>query len=284
VGSSGMGYDTDRFLSAINDALTCCICRDVLEDPVQAPCEHAYCRTCIEAWLVHETTCPEDRRPLSLSALRPLFRYMRNDLNKLQIWCKNRAYGCDHNCALEFIISHERSCEYERLKCPNERCAYFASRQQIAEHARHCEHSRRECPEGCGLLITRPAEASHNCIQELRISLDVLRSEITCKYEEQKHELELRLDMQRNHMIQKEATLQSQLDALTLENSRLAQNVKLLMDMELSRRQEVESLELEKRELMELLRKSVPASGAMAAAPRATVKRNNTFTGKISTV
>ncbi|XP_052817878.1 RING finger protein 151-like [Mya arenaria] len=280
-----MGFDTDRFLSPVNDALTCCICRDVLEDPVQAPCEHAYCRSCIEAWLVHETTCPEDRRPLSISSLRPLFRYMRNDLNRLQLRCRNRAYGCEHDGVLEFMQSHESTCTFERLKCPNERCTFFAARRVVDDHVRCCEYSRKECPNGCGLLITRPAEADHNCIQELRTSLEVLRSELTCKHEEQKNELELRLDMQRNHMIQKESTLQSQIDALVLENSRLSQNIKFLMDMELSRRQEIESLELEKRELMELLRKSVGTSAGSEKVTRGSqLKRSNTIQGKISTV
>ena len=90
-----MGYDVDRFVTSVNEGLLCCICRDVLEDPLQAPCEHAYCSACIMAWLVHHNNCPEDRRPLTAPLLRPLFRYMKNDLEQLQIrsvptainWC-----------------------------------------------------------------------------------------------------------------------------------------------------------------------------------------------------
>lgn len=278
-----MGYDTDRFISPVNDALSCCICRDVLEDPLQAPCEHAYCRTCIEAWLVHETSCPEDRRPLTLSSLRPLFRYMRNDLNRLQIRCRNHAYGCQQVLALEFLQSHERNCVYERLKCPNERCAFYAPRQEVDEHFRTCEYSQTECPQGCGFTIMRHNRVQHNCIQELRTALEVLRTEITCKYEDQKTELELRLDMQRNHMIQKEATLQSQIDSLTLENSRLTQNVKFLMDSELARRQDIEKLELEKKELMELLKKNVRSQGPEPGTSQQG-QRSGTLKGKVTTL
>lgn len=57
-----MGYDIERFVKPVNEGLLCCICRDVLEDPQQAPCEHAFCSTCISAWLVTESTCPEDRQ------------------------------------------------------------------------------------------------------------------------------------------------------------------------------------------------------------------------------
>ena len=249
-----MGFDTDRFTSDVSDALTCGICRDVLEDPVQAPCEHAYCKSCIEGWLVHEAICPECRRPLSISTLRPLFRYMRNDLNRLRLSCRNQAYGCDVISDLEFIGNHEAECPHERLKCPNERCTYFSSRQDIAKHVKICEFSRKQCPNGCGLIISEPIDEHHNCIQELRTAIEILRSEVMCKYEDQKKEMDLRLDMQRGHMIQKEASLQSQIDDLKSENSKLMQHVKLLMDMELVRRQEIEKLELEKKELMELLR------------------------------
>lgn len=250
-----MGFDTERFTSHVNDALLCCICRDVLEDPVQAPCEHAYCRTCIEAWLVQETTCPEDRRPLSYSSLRPLFRYMKNDLNRLQITCRNKAYGCGYISALELIETHERDCLYERLKCPNERCTLFAMRQDISEHVRTCSHGRKECPKGCGFLLTMhdPGD-NHSCALELRTAIELLRSEFICKFEDQKQEMELRLDTQRNHMIEREATLQSQIDALRSENSRLQLNVRHLTEMELESRQDTERLKLQNKELTETLR------------------------------
>ena len=65
-----MGFDLERFVEAVNEGLLCCICRDVLEDPLQSPCEHAFCSSCIQAWLVAECTCPEDRQPLTSSQLR----------------------------------------------------------------------------------------------------------------------------------------------------------------------------------------------------------------------
>lgn len=71
-----MGYDMERFVGYVNEGLLCCVCRDVLEDPLQAPCEHAFCSTCIHAWLVNHQNCPEDRLPLSIANLRPLYRYL----------------------------------------------------------------------------------------------------------------------------------------------------------------------------------------------------------------
>ena len=69
-----MGYDLERFVGYVNEGLLCCVCRDVLERPLQAPCEHAYCSACISSWLVHHHSCPEDRQPLDVGSLKPLYR------------------------------------------------------------------------------------------------------------------------------------------------------------------------------------------------------------------
>ncbi|XP_074843033.1 uncharacterized protein LOC142009219 isoform X1 [Carettochelys insculpta] len=114
-----MGYDIERFVGYVNEGLLCCICRDVLEDPLQAPCEHAFCTACIHGWLVHHNNCPEDRQALDMSVLRPLYRYMKNDLNRLQLRCKNRERGCEMVCSLESIDRHERECEYSQISCSN---------------------------------------------------------------------------------------------------------------------------------------------------------------------
>ncbi|CAL8256919.1 unnamed protein product [Boreogadus saida] len=71
-----MGFDLERFVGYVNDGLLCCVCRDVLERPLQAPCEHAYCSACISSWLLHHHSCPEDRTPLDVGSLKPLYREM----------------------------------------------------------------------------------------------------------------------------------------------------------------------------------------------------------------
>lgn len=69
-----MGYDLERFVGYVNEGLLCCVCRDVLERPLQAPCEHAFCSSCISSWLVYHRSCPEDRLPLDVGSLKPLYR------------------------------------------------------------------------------------------------------------------------------------------------------------------------------------------------------------------
>ncbi|XP_075445131.1 E3 ubiquitin-protein ligase NRDP1-like isoform X2 [Ascaphus truei] len=234
-----MGYDIERFLGYVNEGLLCCICRDVLEEPLQAPCEHAFCASCIHGWLVHHHNCPEDRQALSVTGLRPLHRYMRNDLSRLQIQCKNRGDGCTIVCSLELIDRHERECDYGRMPCINAGCPAQLERRNLEAHLAVCEHRSRECPNGCGYTILSAEDLQHNCTAELRTELELLRSEMICRVEETKQEMESRLDSQRRHMSQM---------------SRVMSDVVTLMASERQHRQDLDQADLEKRELMELLK------------------------------
>ncbi|XP_028592328.2 RING finger protein 151-like isoform X1 [Podarcis muralis] len=249
-----MGYDIDRFVGYVNEGLLCCICRDVLEDPLQAPCEHAFCTSCIHGWLVHHSNCPEDRQPLDLSVLRPLYRYMKNDLNQLQIHCRNRECGCEMVCSLESIDRHERECECSRVPCSNSGCPARVERRNLDSHLAVCEYRSRECPKGCGYAILSADDAQHNCVAELRTELELLRSEMICRMEEAKHEMESRLDSQRKHMVQKESLLQNQIEELKSQMSRMSSDIRTLLATERQHHQELEQAQLEKLELLELVK------------------------------
>lgn len=249
-----MGYDIERFVGYVNEGLLCSICRDVLEDPLQAPCEHAFCTACIHGWLVHHSNCPEDRQVIDVSLLRPLYRYMKNDLNRLQLHCRNREYGCEMVCSLESIDRHERECEYSQIPCSNAGCTVQIERRNLDGHLAVCEFRSRECPNGCGYTILSAEDTQHNCVAELRTELELLRSEMICRVEEAKHEMESRLDSQRRHMVQKESILQNEIEELKSQMSRMMSDVRSLMAAERQHRQELEQAELEKRELMELLK------------------------------
>ncbi|KAJ8353873.1 hypothetical protein SKAU_G00214400 [Synaphobranchus kaupii] len=264
--SERMGYDIERFVGYVNEGLLCCVCRDVLEDPLQAPCEHAFCSSCIHGWLVHHHNCPEDRQSLDVTLLRPLFRYMRNDLSRLQIRCRNRDQGCEMVCSLESVDRHERECEYGLVACTNTGCPMQVERRTLEAHLSLCEFRSRECPNGCGYTILSCDDTQHSCVAELRTELELLRSEMICKVEEVRHEMESRLDSQRRHMVQKESLLKNEVEELKGQLSRVMSDVRALLGAERLHRQELEQAELEKRELLELL-KSLQREGRAPATP-----------------
>ncbi|XP_026546634.1 E3 ubiquitin-protein ligase NRDP1-like [Notechis scutatus] len=249
-----MGYDMERFVGYVNEGLICCICRDVLQDPLQAPCEHAFCTSCIHGWLIHHNSCPEDRQFLDLSVLRPLYRYMRNDLNRLQLYCTNRGRGCEIVCSLESIDSHECDCEYTPIPCPNNACPVHVERRNLYNHVVVCEFRTRECPNGCGYVILGPEDAQHNCVAELRTELELLRSDMICQMEDGKQEMQSRLDSQRRHMVKRESLLQKDIEELKSQMSRMMTNMQALMAVERQHHQELEQAQREKHELLELIK------------------------------
>ncbi|XP_007556262.1 RING finger protein 151 [Poecilia latipinna] len=253
-----MGFDLERFVGYVNDGLLCCVCRDVLERPLQAPCEHAYCSACISSWLLHHHSCPEDRLPLDVSSLRPLYRYMRNDLNRLQIRCVNAGQGCEVVCSLESLHSHEDECEFSFIACSNTGCPVQVERRGLEAHLSECNFRSRECPNGCGHTLHSIDQSQHNCVAELRLEVDMMRAEMLCKVEEVRREMESRLDSQRRHMVQKESQLKSEVEELKGQLSRVVCDMRALLGAERLRRQELAEVELEKRELLELLRDIQP--------------------------
>ncbi|XP_072459629.1 RING finger protein 151-like isoform X4 [Notamacropus eugenii] len=238
-----MGYDIERFVGYVNEGLLCCICQGVLEDPLQAPCEHAFCTSCIHGWLEYHRNCPEDRQALSKSMLRPLYRYMRNDLNRLQLHCRNGERGCKMICSLESVEQHERECAYGWISCTNtggslnksagpgvrKTCVHIplqthsdyvtlgcpvpSEQLHLSGHLSACEHLSGECPKGyvCTVLILL-----HNGITELRSELKLLRSEKIDRIEEAMYEVASRLDSQKRHLAQKESLLQNKIVELKI--------------------------------------------------------------------
>ncbi|XP_077951185.1 uncharacterized protein rnf41l isoform X1 [Gasterosteus aculeatus] len=265
-----MGYDLERFVGYVNEGLLCCVCRDVLERPLQAPCEHAYCSSCISSWLVHHRSCPEDRLPLDVSSLKPLYRYMRNDLNRLQIRCVNVGQGCEVVCSLESLHTHEDECEFAFISCSNTGgeytcyhcgCSLQVERRGLEAHLSECNFRSRECPNGCGHTLFSIDQSQHNCVAELRTEVEMLRAEMLCKVEEVRREMESRLDSQRRHMVQKESQLKNDVEELKAQLSCVMCDMRALLGAERLRRQELAEAELEKRELLELLRDMQPTRG-----------------------
>lgn len=242
-----MGFDQDRFASPVNDGLLCCVCRDVLEDPVQAPCEHAFCISCIHGWLVEQNACPEDRRPLDASDLRPLFRYMKNDLDALLIRCRNAPAGCTVICSLESINTHETECEFHALPCPSLGCNVVLECQALEEHLEQCQFRQRLCPHGCGIPMLEADDLHHNCIAELRHATEILRSEMICKVEEQKREAEARVEgLKRDHLAEMDV-IKTQMDSMRL-------TIEELVTSDQRKTEEIQRVKSEKSELTSMLR------------------------------
>ena len=114
-----MGWDRRRFIDhdSMVDAIICFICTNVVEDPVQTPCEHIFCNECITKWMEEgRVSCPVDECRLSLNELKPPHRLTMQLLNNLVVRCKHFSKGCRLLSKLEFM---PQLIEHEEKGCPH---------------------------------------------------------------------------------------------------------------------------------------------------------------------
>ena len=87
------------FLQHATGHITCPICTDVLDKPMEVPrlmgCQHPCCQKCWEYWLQKSKTCPLCRCAVEPDDLQPVSRYFQSLLSSLKIRCGYAANGCE---------------------------------------------------------------------------------------------------------------------------------------------------------------------------------------------
>ena len=133
-----MGWNIDRFLAkdTIVSEFICSICTDVVESPVQTPCQHLFCNDCIRRWInAGNRTCPEDRQALTVNALKPPSRLTHQFLNKLIIRCKNYNDGCRLMSTFEDVLQlkehEENQCQVDPNSLVREVCDTYEKEELV---------------------------------------------------------------------------------------------------------------------------------------------------------
>ncbi|XP_067672519.1 uncharacterized protein [Haliotis asinina] len=162
-------YDVDKFDPPPDAELVCCICTFVLDEPMETPCQHVFCKHCIETWLGHRRTCPSCRKKVTRRDLKTVLPLVQNILNKLTMICDFRENGCPMKPALEHYRSHIASCGFELVTCKYVECKERVLRQDLELHETVlCEFREVLCQQQCGLHIPIKDVDSHDCMQALK--------------------------------------------------------------------------------------------------------------------
>eukprot|EP00117_Sycon_ciliatum_P040688 scpid31882/ scgid29858/ E3 ubiquitin-protein ligase TRAF7; RING finger and WD repeat-containing protein 1; RING finger protein 119; TNF receptor-associated factor 7 len=165
------------YTSAPNRRLNCVLCSKVYKDPVITTCGHTFCRRCCNK---PSERCPIDNCPVSIVVANLA---VSDQIAELMIHCK---YGCKQvegspeewkvdpeGCPVTIKLSqrrtHEQTCEYAQVRCPNSENCPVVLRKNLDEHLRVCE--QKACPH-----------AKYNC--PFRGTQDQVREHLqTCRFE-----------------------------------------------------------------------------------------------------
>ena len=140
------GYEDELFQYPVGPSLHCCICTNVIKDPVMCHNEHIFCRACITTHLMNSHTCPTCMQPLTVETLRQAPRGIRNLLSELQIRCKFFDRGCGKFVQLGDLERHVADCGFAPAVCSIEGCQLEVNKQDLLHHETAvCELRRVKC-------------------------------------------------------------------------------------------------------------------------------------------
>ena len=158
------GYEDELFQYPVGQSLHCCICTNVIKDPVMCHNEHIFCRACITTHLMYSPTCPTCVQPLTVETLRQAPRGVRNMLDELSIRCEFFDRGCGKFVQLGDLERHVADCGFAPAVCSNEGCRLLVNKQDLLHHETAvCELRRVKC---------------HSC-NDIRREMDTLKVKLT---------------------------------------------------------------------------------------------------------
>ncbi len=146
MASYNTGYEDELFQYPVGPSLHCCICTNVIKDPVMCHNEHIFCRSCITRHLMNSQTCPTCMQPLTVDTLRQATRGIRNLLAELKIRCEFFDRGCGKFIELGDLERHVADCGFAPAVCSNEGCQLEVNKRDLLHHETSvCELRRVQC-------------------------------------------------------------------------------------------------------------------------------------------
>ena len=69
----------------------------------------------------------------------------RREIDSLEVYCPNRATGCDWTGTLASVETHTSQCPHKGVVCPNEGCGQTIAAAKLDLHLQECQFRLVEC-------------------------------------------------------------------------------------------------------------------------------------------
>nr|CAB3267212.1 ZF(TRAF/RING)-5 zinc finger protein [Phallusia mammillata] len=164
------------FVENVSAQLLCKICHKVYKDPIIMSCGHSFCRRCSKS----VDACPVDNKKMKL--VLPNLT-VSDQVGALFIHCRYgcrlsashpgeyevNPSGCPFTVKLSERKTHEESCQYAPISCPNNPNCPIMLRLHLEEHLKLCKNIK--CPNnkyGCSFVGDQESQVQHsaNCKYE----------------------------------------------------------------------------------------------------------------------
>lgn len=159
-------YPREIFISKpYLDNLTCTIGLGIFNNPVALPCQHVFCKYCIEQWHAKTGTCPKCREKFDKESMRPQW-VIKRIIENSPVRCTNE--NCKWTGPQGALCAHVLSdCSETVVKCPME-CGKEMKRANLQTHLKDCPQREVQCGF-CELKIKFKDKQTHeaSCLKNV---------------------------------------------------------------------------------------------------------------------
>eukprot|EP00826_Nyctotherus_ovalis_P058919 TRINITY_DN8148_c0_g1_i1.p1 TRINITY_DN8148_c0_g1~~TRINITY_DN8148_c0_g1_i1.p1 ORF type:complete len:415 (-),score=89.94 TRINITY_DN8148_c0_g1_i1:36-1280(-) len=178
--------------------LTCSIGLGIFNEPMELPCQHTFCKSCIKGWLKKDSSCPKCRNTVSKDSLK-VHRVFASMIDNSVIACNNEGckwagpfatlqlhimtecpeqlcycpFGCTAQSKRSAIEEHVKSCELRITECRH--CHARGQFKEIAAHEGNCQLGEIACPNECGMSVASSQLETH-------LSEQCKKRKMVCKF------------------------------------------------------------------------------------------------------
>jgi len=164
----------ERLLSHTKvETLRCIICHEITLFPSEClHCQNLFCSACFSTWKNIRNVCPLQCK--GDFQIKPIHTRLKEIILSLQIACNNKPIGCLYTGNIVNVLIHEKkSCEYNKIKCPNGGCQAFVMKKELENHKKNCPYAVFTC-QFCKIVSNKLAN-DHDCFTELKNNVERLQ-------------------------------------------------------------------------------------------------------------